>query len=294
MTTKKKYALFPGCLMPTEQYAYELSIRETLPHLGIELVDIEGFSCCGEPMKSVNQFMTLYLSARNLAIAEKHHLDIFAPCAMCHLALSECKHILNSNPEMKERINGLLTAENLTYTGKGDIVHTVDLLHDHVGIETIKNLVKTPLNGIKLAAHYGCHLIRPHEIGRPVDPEHPQKIEAILKILGAEPVEYPQKLDCCGAPLLANLPESALTKTGQKLQAIQDQGIQGLVDVCPWCHKMFDSRQTKAGETVATKLDVPVVYLTQLLGLALGINREKLGFDLNQSPVEKLVCGDVK
>jgi len=288
---KKKYALFPGCLMPTEQYAYELSIRETLPLLGVELVDVEGFSCCGEPMKSVNQLLTVYLSVRNLAIAEKHHLDVFAPCAMCHLALTECQHVLEKNPAMKERVNGMLAAENLTYTGKRQIVHTVDLLYDHVGIETIKQHVKKPLNGLKIAAHYGCHLLRPSEIGRPDDAEDPQKIEAILKALGAEPVQYPQKLDCCGAPLLANLPESALTKTGQKLQAIQEQGIQGMVDVCPWCHKMFDSRQTKAGETVAAKLEVPVVYLTQLLGLALGASHEKLGLELNLSPVEKLGFG---
>lgn len=290
---KKKYALFPGCLMPTEQYAYELSIRETLPLLGIELVDLEDFSCCGEPMKSVNQFLTLYLSARNLAIAQKHHLDVFAPCAMCHLALSECKHILEHNPEMKERINSLLTAENLTYTKGPELVHVVDLLYDHIGLETIKKIVKKPLTGLRIAAHYGCHLIRPKEIGRPDDSENPQKIEAILTTIGAQPVNYPQKLDCCGAPLLANLPESALTKTGQKLQAIQEQGIQGMVDVCPWCHKMFDSRQTKAGETVAAKLQVPVVYLTQLLGLAFGLPPEKLGMDLNLSPVEKITKGEV-
>lgn len=288
---KKKYALFPGCLMPTEQYAYELSIRETLPLLDIELVDIEGFSCCGEPMKSVNQLLTLYLSARNLAIAEKHHLDMFVPCAMCHLPLSECQHILENNPAMKERINGMLAAEELQYTGKRHVVHTVDLLHDHIGIEKIKEHVKKPLNGLKIAVHYGCHILRPSEIGRPDDSEHPRKIEAILKALGAEPVEYPAKLDCCGAPLLANLPESALTKTGQKLQMVQEQGIQGMVDVCPWCHKMFDSRQTKAGETVAAKLDVPVLYLTQLLGLAMGISGEKLGLELNLSPVEKLGLG---
>jgi heterodisulfide reductase subunit B len=292
--TKKKFALFPGCLMPTEQYAYELSIRETLPLLGVELVDVEGFSCCGEPMKSVNQLLTLYLSARSLALAERHHLDVFVPCAMCHLALSECQHILESNPAMKERINGMLAAEDLKYTGKGHVVHTVDLLHDLVGIEKIKEQVKKPLNGLKCAAHYGCHLIRPAEIGRPDDSENPQKIEAILTALGVEPVEYPQKLDCCGAPLLANLAESALTKTGQKLQAIQEQGIQGLVDVCPWCHKMFDSRQLKAGETIAAKLDVPVLYLTQVLGLAFGITGEKLGLELNLSPVEKLGLGDVK
>lgn len=290
---KKKYALFPGCLMPTEQYAYELSIRETLPLLDVELVDVKGFSCCGEPMKSVNQYLSLYLSTRNIAIAEKHHLDLFVPCAMCHLALSECQYILEKNPAMKERINNQLTAEDLNYTGNTRIVHLVDLLYDHVGIEKIKELVKKPLTGQKIAAHYGCHLIRPSEIGRPDDSENPQKIELILKALGAEPVNYPQKLDCCGAPLLANLPESALTKTGQKLQAIQEQGIQGMVDVCPWCHKMFDSRQIKAGETIAAKLDVPVVYLTQLLGLAFGVSVEKLGLELNLSPVHKLQLGDV-
>lgn len=287
----KRYALYPGCLMPTEQYAYELSLRETLPLLGVDLVDIEGFSCCGEPMKSVNELMTVYLSARNIAIAEKQGLDIYVPCAMCHLALSECKNLLESNPAMKERVNGMLAAEGLAYKRSPAIVHTVDLLYDHVGIEVIRKLVKQPLTGLKVAAHYGCHILRPSELGRPDNSENPQKIETIMKTLGAEPMQYPQKLDCCGAPLLANLPDSALTKTGQKLQAIQEQGIQALVDVCPWCHKMFDSRQTKAGEIVAAKLDVPVLYLTQLLGIALGIPKEKLGFDLNLSPVDKLNLG---
>jgi heterodisulfide reductase subunit B len=151
--------------------------------------------------------------------------------------------------------------------------------------------VKKPLTGLKIAAHYGCHILRPSEIGRPDDSENPQKIEGILKSLGAEPMSYPSKLDCCGAPLLANLPESALTKTGQKLQVIQELGIHGLVDVCPWCHKMFDNRQVKAGETIAAKLEVPVLYLTQLLGLAMGISPEKLGLELNLSPVEKIQLG---
>jgi len=289
---KKKYALFPGCLMPTEQYAYEVSLRATLPIVGVELVDLEGFSCCGEPMKSVNQFLTLYLSARNLAIAEKHHLDVYAPCAMCHLALTECRNVLEKNTAMKERINTLLSSEGLTYTGTQRVVHTVDLLYDDIGIEKIKEHVKKPLKGVKIAAHYGCHILRPSEIGRPDDSENPQKIETILKALGAEPILYPQRLDCCGAPLLANLPDSALTKTGQKLQAIQEVGIQALVDVCPWCHKMFDGRQIKAGEIVAAKLEVPVFYLTQLLGLAFGLSAEKLGLDLNLSPVEKLKLGE--
>lgn len=288
----KKYALYPGCVMPTEQYAYELSIRETFPLLDIELVDLEGFSCCGEPMKSVNQLMTLYLSARNLAIGEKQDLDLFVPCPMCHLALSECKHVMENNAEMRDRINGMLLSEELRYKGSVDIVNTVDLLHDHIGVEKIKKHVKKPLDGLKIATHYGCHLIRPSEIGRPVDSENPQKMEAVLKILGAEPLDYAEKLDCCGAPILANLPESALTKTGQKLQRVQEQGFDVFVDVCPWCHRMFDSKQVKAGETVASKLEVPVVYLTQLLGITFGVKKEKLGLDLNLSPVDKLKIGD--
>ena len=284
----KKYALYPGCLMPTEQYAYELSLREVFPLLDVELVDVDGFSCCGEPLKSVNKMMTLHLAARNLAIAEKQGLDLFVPCPMCHFSLSECKHVFKSNNDMKEKINSMLASEDLTYKGTAGLVHTVDLLHDVIGIEEIKNRVKNPLKGLKLATHYGCHLIRPSEIGRPVDSENPQKMERILTALGAETAEYPEKLDCCGALLQINLDESALTKSGQKLKAVQEHGFDGLVDVCPWCHKMFDARQTKAGETVAVKLDLPVFYLTQLLGLALGVKKEKLGLHLNSSPVDKL------
>jgi len=199
----KKYAFYQGCLMPTEQYAYELSIRNVVPEFNIELVDVEGFSCCGEPMKSVNQFLTLYLSARNIAIAEDQGLDLFVPCAMCHLALSECKHTLKNDGEMKERINSLLAEENLEWQGGSAILHTIDFFSDEIGEANIKQHVKKSLNGVKLAAHYGCHLIRPSEIGRPVHAENPQKMETLLQIMGAETSLYAEKLDCCGAPLLA-------------------------------------------------------------------------------------------
>ncbi len=287
-----KYAIYPGCVMPTEQYSYELSVREVLPIFNINLIDIEGFSCCGEPMKSMNKLMTLYLSARNLALAEKQNLDLFVPCPMCHLSLSECQHVMKNNKEISDRLNIILSSENLSYDGSIDVIHTVNLLHDHIGIEEIKKHVKKPLTGLKVATHYGCHLLRPSEFGRPVDSENPQKMETILKAVGTEPLDYPEKLDCCGAMLLTNLPDSALTKTGQKLQKVQEQGFDVFVDACPWCHRMFDAKQTKAGETVASRLEIPVMYLTQLLGIALGINSNKLGLELNLSPVEKLKFGD--
>jgi len=286
-----KYAFYPGCVMPTEQYAYELSIREVMPKLDIELVSLKGFSCCGEPLKSVNQMLTLSLAARNIAVSEKEGLDIFAPCPMCHLALSEAKRILDSDPNMKDRVNNYLKDEDLIYTGTSDIVHTLDLLHDIIGIEKIKELVKTPLKDITIASHYGCHTIRPKEIGRPDDSENPEKMDRILEAIGGKSKYYPEKLDCCGGLLNANLPESALTKTGQKLKGVQEQGFDCFVDICPWCHRQYDARQAKAGETVATKLEVPVFYLTQLIGMAFGISHDKLGLNLNQSPVEKIING---
>jgi len=287
----KKYALYPGCVMPTEQYAYEMSIREVMPLLDIEIIDLKGFSCCGEPLKSVNQMLTLSLSARTLAIAEKESLDVFAPCPMCHLALTECKRILGTDPAMNEKVNKFLADEGLKYAGNSNIISILDILHDVVGVDKIKELVKKPLKELKVATHYGCHLIRPSEIGRPDDSENPQKMETILKAIGAKPLDYPEKLDCCGALLTANLPESALTKTGQKLQRVQEQGFDAFIDTCPWCHRQFDSKQVKAGETVATKLEVPVFYLTQLLGLSFGVSKDKLGLDLNLSPIGKLELG---
>jgi len=284
----EKFALYPGCVMPTEQYAYEMSIREVIPKLGVELIDLKNFSCCGEPIKSVNQMMTLTLSARNIAIAEKQNLDIFAPCPMCHLALTETKKILDSDEIMFDRINNLLKDEDLTYKGSSKIISILDLLYDIVGTEKIKKLVKKPLKDLKVAVHYGCHLIRPSEIGRSDDSENPQKIDKILKEIGANPEYYPEKLDCCGALLSTNLPESGLTKTGQKLKSVQEQGFDAFVDTCPWCHRQYDAKQVKAGETVAAKLEMPVFYLTQLIGMSFGIPEEKLGLKLNQSPVEKI------
>jgi len=277
--------------MPTEQYGYEVSLKAALPVLGIEVVDLEGFSCCGEPLKSINQMLTLTLSARNIAICEKEGLDILVPCPMCHLALSETKRILDSDQKMRDRINSKLAGEDLVYGGTSKLFHILDLLHDVIGLEAIKEKVKRPLSDLNFATHYGCHIFRPSEIGRPLDSENPQKMERILGVLGAKADYYPEKLDCCGGPLLPVHPETALTKTGQKLKAIQDQGFSGMALACPWCHKMYDSKQKKAGETVGAKLNVPVLYLTQLMGLAFGIEEDKLALDLNLSPVEKVLGG---
>lgn len=288
----KTLALYPGCVMQTEQYGYEISLRKILPSFDVELVNVKGFSCCGEPLKSVNQMLSLSLAARNIAIAEKKELDVFAPCPMCHLSMSECKQILDTDPVMKNRVNAFLKEEDLLYQGTSKVFSILDVFLELIGLDAIKKQVKNPLTDLKTATHYGCHLIRPSEIGRPDDAENPQKMESILKVLGAQPEDYPERLDCCGALLNANLPESALAKTGQKLQKVQEYGFDAFVDVCPWCHRQYDARQKKAGDTVAAKLDVPVFYLTQLIGLAMGFSEKDLGMELNLSPVHIISGGD--
>jgi len=282
--------LFLGCIIPTEQYAYELSLRKVLPKLGIELKELEGASCCGAPLRSINLNLSMYLSLRNLAICEMAGMDMLAPCPICHLALSEAKNLFCSSEasEEIERYRSMLAEEDLTLKGDVKLYHTLDLLHDVIGIDELSKHVKKPLNEILFASHYGCHTIRPTATGRPDSAECPEKMEKILIALGAVSKDYPEKLNCCGGPLILNLPDSALTKTGQKLKAVQDRGFSGLVDMCPWGHRLFDSRQKNAADTVGEKLEVPVFYLTQLVGLAMDIPPDELGLNLNLSPIDKI------
>ncbi len=285
-----KIGLFLGCIIPTEQYAYELSLRKILPILGVDIIDLEGASCCGAPLRSINLNLTMYLSLRNLAICEHAGLDLLAPCPICHLALTEAKNFFtdSGSSEEIERYRSMLAEEGLEFIGNVEIYHILDMLHDVIGLDKIRDNVRVQLSDIEFACHYGCHLIRPTQTNRPDHAEHPVKLDNILKALGASSKDYPEKLNCCGGPLILNLPDSALTKTGQKLKAVQDHGFTGLVDMCPWGHRLLDARQKNAADTVGEKLDVPVFYLTQLIGLAFGIDAEDLGLHLNLSPVDKL------
>jgi heterodisulfide reductase subunit B len=285
-----RFGLFLGCIIPTEQYAYELSLRKIMPQLGVELVDLEGFSCCGAPLRSINLNLSRYLSIRNLAICSKEKIPVLAPCPLCHLALTEAKNLMENQEcaEEIEKYKAMLAEEDLEYSSDVQIYHTLDLLHDSIGLELISDLVKEPLSGINFATHYGCHLIRPTLTTRPDHPENPKKMDAILSAIGGNTKDYPEKLNCCGGPLILNLADSALTKAGQKLKAVQDQGFDGLVDTCPWGHRLFDSRQKNAADTVGEKLDMPVFYITQLVGLAIGIDPKELGLEFNLSPIDKI------
>ena len=285
-----EYAFFIGCTIQTEQYGFEMSARETLPRLGIDLVDLEGFSCCGYPLRSINEKSWVYLTARNMAIANDKGLNVLTLCNGCHLSMCEVKHLLNEDPELHEEINKILAIEGLKYSGEGSSHHLLDVLRKDAGADDIKGLVKVPLDGFKFAAHYGCHVLRPSVIGRPDDSENPHLIEDLTIGLGAKTDLYPERLDCCGANLVVNDPETSFKMTGEKLKAVQAQEFDGMVTVCPFCHKMYDAKQGAVKNILGDDtIELPVIYYTQLLGLAMGIGQEALGINFNLSPVDVLL-----
>jgi len=283
-----KYALYLGCAITTEAYSYEMSARETLTKLGVEFVDLEGYSCCGVTIRSINPFAFLYLSARNIAIAETSGLDIMTFCTGCRMTILEAKHVLDHNDKMRERVNAVLASEGLEYKGTSQVKHILELLHDVIGLEKIKASLVRTFKGLKVVPHYGCHAIRPSGIGPQDDPEDPQKLDDLIRVLGAEAPYYPQKLDCCGAPLLLKNDNAAFTMSGQKVKAIQDYGFNAIVTICPSCQKMLDT-QDICGRTIGATLNVPTMYYTQLLGLAMGIEPDKLGLGMNISPVRQII-----
>jgi heterodisulfide reductase subunit B len=286
-----KAAVFWGCRILTSQYAYEMSVREIFPRFDVELVDLNETNCCGDPVKSVNNSAANYLAARVLALANKTGLgDLLLPCNRCHFVISEAKEALEKNEGVSARIVGLLKEEGLEYNPGVRIWHLIDFLHDFVGLDKVRKAVQRPLKGLKLATHVGCQIIRYSDLGRVDDAENPRKLDELVGVLGADCVDYAEKLDCCGANLMLSHPDSALSLAGSKLNAVQSLGVDGLVVSCPDCGLMFDFKQKDAGAVVGAKLGLPVVYYSQLLGLALNVEKEKLGLHLNQSPVDQLLA----
>lgn len=282
-----KFAFYPGCLAQTEQYACEISTRRVLPELGIEFVDLEGLSCCGDPLASISKTLTMYLAARNLAMAASEGLPLLTICNSCYLTLVEAKAELDSDAKLREKVAGLLSIEGLEYRKFPEVVHVVSLLHDVIGIDELQRRTTRRMDSLKVALQVGCHLLRPSDLLALDDPERPAKLVAIIGALGAEAISYPGELECCGAGLLALKSDAALTYANLKLKSIRASGADVVVTPCPGCFKMLDGKQ-RAILSATGGEGFPVLYLMQLVGLALGIPAEELGLELNQSPLEKL------
>jgi heterodisulfide reductase subunit B len=282
--------LYLGCTVPVRNLNYEVSVRLTGERLGITFRDLEAFGCCGFPIKSMNARSTLLLAARNLALADREGLEICALCNSCAATLAEAAHVLDSHPDVKAEINEKLAALGLKYEGPVRVRNYMRLLWEEIGEEKIREAVTRPLEGVKLAPHYGCHYLKPSELTEGFDsPEVPRTLAALIDATSAEAVDYPTLKECCGGGVLGMSEEVANAMALKKLEDVAETGAHALVLVCPFCNVMYEGQQKKIAKAAGLDLKVPVVYYPQILGLALGISSKDLGFKLNRVKPKKLL-----
>ena len=285
-----RYALYLGCTAPVRAMNYELAARHTASRLGIELVDINDFGCCGFPLKSVHHEAALLLSARNLALAEEQGLDICALCSSCTGTLAEANHALQ-NEELRERVNEELeTTTGRRYNGAIRVRHLARVLYEEVGPERIQEAVTVDLSGLRLAAHYGCHYLKPNDVHDGFDdPENPHSLDQLIEALGAASICYEGREQCCGGGILGTDEETALALPRLKLERAVAAGADALVVICPFCDIMYELQQRRIEKLYEARYNLPVVFYPQLLGLAMGLSADKVGLPLNRVKSRKLM-----
>jgi heterodisulfide reductase subunit B len=274
----KKLAFFPGCLIPARHPAMEFAIRHTLPKLGIEIVDLPGASCCPDPIyfKSKDKMAWLTVAARNLTLAEDLGLDIFTNCSGCTATLSEAHHLLE-DPELRERVNHRLARISRRYRGTARVRHIATVVRDDVGYDRVRESVVRPLTGVKVAIHYGCHLLKPSRIMQVDNPDDPQVLERLVEALGATAVRHRNWYLCCGKACQSeDIPANMMRDL---LDTVHDEQADLLGMICPTCFGQFDHGQMKVGKQFGRDFHTPPVYYFQLLAFAQGVPYDGLGFD---------------
>jgi heterodisulfide reductase subunit B2 len=286
-----RYALYLGCTAPVRALNYEKAARNTAARLGIELVDINDFGCCGFPLKSVHRSSALLLAARNLALAEARGTDICALCSSCTGTLAEANHTLISDPSLLKRVNQeLREATGLEYGGHVRVRHFVRILYEEVGLEQIRRSVCVDLSTLRLAAHYGCHYLKPADAhDRFDDPENPVSLDRLIEAVGAQSILYEGRDQCCGGGILGADEQTALAMPRLKLQRVVTSGADALVIVCPFCDIMYELQQRRIEKIYETRYNVPVVFYPQVLGLAMGLSADDVGLPLNRVRSKKLI-----
>jgi heterodisulfide reductase subunit B len=271
-----KYTYYPGCSVSATANIYQDSIDAIAPALGLELEELEDWNCCGATAyMSVKELMSFAISARNLALAEPHHRDVVTPCSACYTVLNKTNRYFAEYPELRKKIGQALEAGGLSYSGNVRVRHLLDVVCSDVGYEKIQSLVVKKLAGLKVAPYYGCQIVRPETDFD--DPDEPVKMNRLIETLGAENVEYRMKTACCGASLMGTQEELAMRLCKNLLLDAERKGAHCLVTLCPLCQMNLDVYQGKVNALFKTKFNLPVLYFTQLIGIALGMPPDTLG-----------------
>ena len=280
-----EFALFLGCTIPARLNQYESSSRAVLEKLGVGLVDIREFNCCGYPLRNIDFKVFLLSSARNLALAEKKNLHVMTLCKCCYGSLKKADFLMKENASLKKEVNSTLEKEGLKVEGKIEIKHLLSVLHKEIGIEAIKGKMAMTFKRLKIATHYGCHALRPSEVVGFDNAVAPSLFDQLVEATGAESIDWPMKLECCGAPLWGINDRLSMDLTLKKLTDGKKSGADYVCAACPYCHIQFDKVQKMILSQRNVNHPLPSILYTQLLGLSLGIDRKALGLEMNEIPI---------
>lgn len=287
-----KYIYYPGCSLESTGISYDRSTRAVCRVLGLEMEDLEDWNCCGSTAYfAIDELLSLCFSGRNLALAEGQGGDLVAPCSACYTVLHKTNRYLKDYPDVRAKVGTALAAGGLSYHGGTKVRHLAEVILNDVGLEAIASRVQRNLHGLKVATYYGCQLVRP-DVGFD-HPEFPQSLGTLVEALGGEAVKFPLMSRCCGGGLIMSEEQIALGLLNKLLRSATDNGAQVMIAACPLCHLNLDAYQGKVNRKFGAQYNLPVLYFTQLIGLALGIDPKALGLDKNIIPATELLAAYV-
>ena len=285
-----KYALFPGCAAKGATPELYQSTMAVIGRLGIEVVELPAASCCGAGVIGESEpDVALALNARTFAQAEQLGLDVMTICGTCQGVMSSANKRLKAEPALLARINRILEREGIVYRGSVQVKHLLWIVVREVGLRKVEQEVRVPMGGFRIAPFYGCYILRPSwDLGFD-DPENPTSLEKVIRAVRGEPVAYAGRTKCCGFPIILEKEAIAVAMAGTQMKEAKDGGADFMVTPCPLCHMSLDIYQERAGRAVQTRLNLPILHLPQLLGLAMGVPAKDFGFSRHLIPVDAIV-----
>jgi heterodisulfide reductase subunit B len=277
-------------MIPIKYPQMEAAFKRTMPNLGVELVDVDGFTCCPDPIffKSKDVLGWLTIAARNLCIAEEAGTDLVTLCSGCTATLKEAVFLLGEDEELRAKVNGRLRKIGREYRGTAKVDHAVVLIRDQLGIERVQQSVVRPLEGLKVAIHYGCHLLKPSQIMHVDDADYPSILENLVTATGATPISHTEELLCCGKGCMDD--DMPMDMVYDIFTSIRESGADCMGLICPTCFSSFDLGQLVVGRKRGTTFGIPVIYYFQLLGLAQGLSPADVGLSLHKVKADPVLA----
>jgi len=272
-----KYAYYPGCSSHSTARDMHESASAVARALGIELVEIDGWSCCGATAAhQTDRVLAASLPVANLLRAQKMGLDTVVTCAACYNRMKVANHEVSSSPAMRSKV---ADAVGSPYDGSVAVRHLIEVLLEDVGLPKLKKSLVRSLNGVKVASYYGCLLVRPHDVTGFDDAENPTSLDRLVEAMGGQSVDWPCKVDCCGGGLNLTRTDMVVRLSGSIIDMAAAAGADCIAVACPMCQASLDLRQKDMQKKSGRPYETPIVYITQLLGLCLGISPAELGLN---------------